>query len=442
MESGKASDEQLGRSALRKASWRLLPLLFLGYGIAYVDRVNIGFASLQMNEDLHFSATIYGLGGGLFFLSYALCEIPSNLLLVRFGARRWIARIMLTWGAISVGMMFVRTPLQFYCMRFLLGMAEAGFFPGVLFYLTQWFPTAYRGRAISRFYVAMPLSVAVMGAVAGSLLDLRGRLGLAGWQWLFLVEGLPAIALGLVILTRLPDGPERAPWLTPAQRDWIRHLLADAAERGAPDHSGVLRVLLDRRVWWIGICNMCILGTNYAFTLSAPAVLKGATHWSAGAVGYLMAGSAVLGAFAMLLNGADSDRRRERHYHTVIPLAAVAGAFLVMGLATASWWVVSAYIVYFVGMCAVQASFWLIPSDELHGRDAAVGLAAIGSIGMLGSFIGPYAWGLAKDYTGNYRGGFIALAVFYGVAALILVLFRQIARPLRPINSIIAVSSP
>src|SRR5580658_2767857 len=200
-----AASSDIGRSALAKASWRLLPLIGLGYGVAYMDRVNISFAALRMNQDLHFSASVYGLGGGLFFLSYALFEVPSNLFLVRFGARRWIARIMLTWGLLAMGMMFVRTPVQFYVMRFLLGLAEAGFFPGVIYYLTLWFPAQHRGKAISRFYVAWPLSSVVMGAVAGTLLNLQGRLGLAGWQWLFLVEGLPALAMSGVILLLLPD---------------------------------------------------------------------------------------------------------------------------------------------------------------------------------------------------------------------------------------------
>jgi ACS family tartrate transporter-like MFS transporter len=208
------SDEQIGRAAISKASWRLLPLMALGYGIAYMDRVNISFASLQMNQDLHFSATVYGLGGGLFFLSYAILEVPSNLLLVRFGARRWLARIMLTWGLLAAGMMFVRTPMQFYVMRFLLGAAEAGFFPGVVFYLMQWFPAAHRGRAISRFYVAFPISSAVMGAIAGSLLKFDGQFGLAGWQWLFLVEGIPAVVLSAVFLALLPNGPTEASWLS------------------------------------------------------------------------------------------------------------------------------------------------------------------------------------------------------------------------------------
>src|SRR5271165_259930 len=208
------SAQSIGRSAMRKATWRLIPLIALGYGTAYMDRVNISFASLQMNRDLHFSASIYGFGAGLFFLSYAACEVPSNLLLVRFGARRWIARIMFTWGLLAIGMMFVKTPVQFYGMRFLLGMAEAGFFPGVVFYLMQWFPAEMRARTMSRFYVSLPLSSAVMGALAGALLNLQGKLGLAGWQWLFLVEGIPPVVLGVVFLIFRPDNPAKAKWLT------------------------------------------------------------------------------------------------------------------------------------------------------------------------------------------------------------------------------------
>src|SRR5437879_2448344 len=272
------SDEALERSAVAKASWRLLPLIALGYGISYVDRVNISFAALQMNRDLHFSATIYGLGAGLFFLGYALFEIPSNLLLVRFGARRWIARIMLTWGVLAIGMMFVRTPIQFYVMRFLLGVAEAGFFPGVAYYLTLWFPEAHRGRAISRFYVAWPLSTVVMGAVAGSLLGLQGRLGLSGWQWLFLVEGAPAVLLSAVILFRLPDTPERATWLTADEKTWLqRRLAADAATLvGAP--QSVFKAVFSLPVLAATAVNFMLLGTFYAFNLSAPELLHNATH--------------------------------------------------------------------------------------------------------------------------------------------------------------------
>ncbi|MBV8805104.1 MAG: MFS transporter [Sinobacteraceae bacterium] len=414
----------------------MLLLLFLGYGIAYVDRLNISFAALQMNEALHFSATVYGFGGGLFFLSYALFEVPSNLLLIRFGARRWIARIMLTWGLIAAGMMFVRTPLQFYIMRFLLGMAEAGFFPGVIFYLTQWFPATYRGRAISRFYVAYPLSAAVMGALAGPLLALDGRWGLAGWQWLFLVEGTPAVVLGVVVLVYLTNNPAEAAWLSPSERLWIQNALrAEAARLATSAPADSLRVLLDRRVWLLGLCNVCIFGASYAFNFSAPALLKSATRWSAGEVGLLMSGSALLGALSMAFNGAHSDRRRERYLHVIIPLSVVAGACVIMGTSTSSWMVVLAYIVYYTSYAAVQAAFWLIPSDALHGRSAAVGLAALGSIGMLGAFVGPFAWGLLKDRTGNYQAGLLSLAVSFAVAATLVLLIRSLSRSARASGS-------
>ena len=256
-----------------QGGWRLIPLIALGYGTAYMDRVNISFASLQMNRDLHFSATTYGFGAGLFFLSYAVCEVPSNLLLVRFGARRWLARIMLTWGVLAIAMMFVKTPLQFYVMRFLLGMAEAGFFPGVVFYLMQWFPPEARARAVSGFYISLPLSSVVMGSIAGALLNLQGRLGLAGWQWLFLVEGLPAIILSFVFLLHLPDTPADARWLKPTERQWLLDKIQSDAASGGHTHD-VGRALLDPRVLQIGMLFLCMLGATYAYTFSAPAILQ------------------------------------------------------------------------------------------------------------------------------------------------------------------------
>ena len=212
-------DDAIGRSAMVKAMWRILPLILLAYVVAYIDRVNVSFASLQMNDDLKFSGTIYGLGGGLFFLGYALFEVPSSLMLGRFAAPQWIARIMITWGLLSAGMMFVRTPLQFYVMRFLLGVSEAGFFPSVIYYFAGWFPMAWRGRAVSRIYVASSLASVVMGAISGRLLGLDGMAGLRGWQWLFLVQGLPAVLLGLILMRFLPDAPATAPWLADREKD-------------------------------------------------------------------------------------------------------------------------------------------------------------------------------------------------------------------------------
>lgn len=431
---GSARDAAIGRAALRKASWRLLPLIGLGYGIAYMDRLNISFAALQMNRDLGFSASVYGLGAGLFFLSYALLEVPSNLMLMRFGARRWIARIMLTWGLIAAGMMLVRTPTQFYVMRFLLGAAEAGFFPGVVFYLMQWFPAAQRGRAISRFYVALPLSSVVMGAIAGTLLDLRGTFGLAGWQWLFAVEGLPAVLLSVAILIFLPDSPARAKWLRPEERAWIEgRLAADKAALGPPGEQTLRAALFDPRVWRLGVANLCMLGAFYAFALSAPAVLAGVTHWGATKVGFLIAVMALLGATAMVGNGWHSDVSGERHWHLAIPMTLAAVAFVVIGTASAPLIVIAAYGLVVICTNAVQAIFYLIPSDVLEGRAAAVGVAAIGSIGMIGAFLGPAAWGLAKDHTGSFQAGLLFLPLPCLVTIAMVFLVRRAGRkPLLP----------
>ena len=245
--------DAIGKSAQRKASLRLLPVIGIGYGLAYIDRLNLSFASLQMNRDLHFSASVYGLGAGLFFIGYALFELPSNLLLLHFGAKKWLARIMFTWGLLAATMMFVRTPFEFNAVRLLLGIAEAGFFPGVIYYLTLWFPARARARAVSRFYIAMPLSSVVMGSVAGWLLGLGGKLGLAGWQWLFLIEGLPAVLFSIVILRLLPDGPAKAAWLTPEEKAWLQNQLKAEGDRAHLGHqAGILQALLSPKVWMIG----------------------------------------------------------------------------------------------------------------------------------------------------------------------------------------------
>jgi MFS transporter, ACS family, tartrate transporter len=415
------SSNESGRSALRKVSWRLLPLIGLGYGVAYMDRVNISFAALQMNHDLGFTASIYGFGGGLFFLSYAAGEMPSNLLLVRFGARRWIARIMFTWGLVAAGMLFVRTPLQFYVMRFLLGAAEAGFFPGVVYYLMQWFPAEERGRAISRFYVSLPLSGVVMGAVAGSLLGLRGTLGLAGWQWLFLAEGAPALLLAVIILFALPDSPGEAAWLTREEKAWIAaRLAAERTNLGARGDPGAWRILGDPRLWVLGAANIMILGSAYAFNLSAPTILTEATKLDATHVGWLTAAASLAAAVGMVAAGWHSDRRRERYGHTLVFLIVLSLAFAAVGFSGAAWVIVAGYVVYQVAGSALQTVFWLIPSDVLAGRSAAVGVAAIGSIGMTGSFVGPWAWGLARDATGGWQAGLLTIAGAYALAVVLI----------------------
>ena len=407
-------EEAVGRSALRKASLRLLPLIAIGYGIAYMDRVNISFAALQMNRDLHFSASVYGFGAGLFFLSYAACEVPSNLLLVRFGARRWLARIMFTWGALSIGMLFVKTPHQFYAMRFLLGVAEAGFFPGVIYYLSRWFPQAQRARAVSRFYISMPLSSAVMGMLAGALLQLGGRGGLAGWQWLFLIEGLPAVALSIVFLLSLPDGPEKAPWLDDQERAWLRTALhKDDATAAATTHSGseVVHALRQLRVWVLGLFLLCLYIGNYGYIFSAPAMIQRVTGFNAMKVGLTVALLGVLGALAMLVNSAHSDRKREHYLHVALPCALVAAGFAAAGISGRAAIVVPAFACVMIGLSAIAAPVWSIPTQFLCGRSAAAGIAAVNMIAILGGFLGPYWMGVAADLTGGYQRGLLTLVV-------------------------------
>jgi ACS family tartrate transporter-like MFS transporter len=415
--------DPIGRSALRKASLRLLPMLGLGYGAAFIDRVNISFASLQMNRDLHFSSSIYGLGAGLFFLGYATCEIPSNLLLYRFGARRWLARIMLTWGLLAVGMMFVRTPTQFYVMRFLLGMAEAGFFPGAVFYLAQWFPSTMQARAVSRLYLGPPLGSVVMGALAGALLSLQGTFGLAGWQWLFLVEGLLPVLLSLVFLIYLPDTPSEAAWLSAEERAWLlsqpkHHATAEGS------HDGLRRALAEPLVWKLGLATFCMLICAYGYSLSAPAILQKVTALNVTKVGFLVAFTGLLNALGLVLNAIHSDRAGERYWHIIIPLLLMASGYLVGGLSVNPLWVVPALTVSTVGFYCTQGIFFAIPSSFLKGKSAAAGIAVITTIGIIGGFTGPYWMGLMKDLTGNYQRGLITLAIPGLAAAAIMFAVR------------------
>lgn len=429
MSDGHLPGDAVGRSAMAKAFWRILPLIALAYLFAYMDRVNVSFAAVQMNDDLKFSATIYGLGGGLFFLGYALLEIPSNLMLVRFGARSWIARIMITWGLLSAGMMFVRTPTQFYIMRFLLGVAEAGFYPGVIYYFSGWFPQCHRGRAVSRFYIASPLASVVMGGMSGWLLDLGGLAGLRGWQWLFLVQGLPGVFAGLLVLRFLPDAPAAVPWLTGPETAWIQTELArEAARIGEPAGHNVIAAFRNPRVLLLGGIGFLLIGAITTFILSAPMVLAGATGLDANQVGYLVSLGGLVGAMALLFAGWYSDRHGDRLLNAFVCTIVLAGAFLTIGLSPGPVIVVIAYLA-FAATCFTVAmltsSAW---ADVLHVRELAVGAAAINTIAQIGAFVSPYAWGAAKDATGSFRTGLIVLSVMMLVLAGLTLLLRGQAR--------------
>ena len=384
-----------------------------------MDRINVSFAALQMNEELRFSATIYGMGAGAFYLAYALFEVPSNMLLTRFGARRWLARIMVTWGLIAAAMMFVRTPMQFYVLRFMLGVAEAGFFPGVVYYLAHWFPRAQRGRAISRFYFFGPLASTIMGAASPPLLNLHGLLGLSGWQWLFLVEGFPAAIVGIAIFLLLPDSPSTVRWLGSKQRDWIERELANDAARLPPTASANLAAALahpaTRR---FGVLGLLTIGAMVTYALSGPLILKQA-GFSSGAIGTLVAIGGVLGAGGMIATGYISDRRGERFTTMWISTTLMGLSFALTAMATSSTTFAVAYLLYGLSWGSVtlsQVSAW---PDVLHGRVLALGCAAINTLSQLGAFGMPIIWGRLADATGSFHAGALALTIATGAALLI-----------------------
>ena len=439
-----SQDAAMGARAQRKAAMRLLPVIAVGYGMAYMDRINISFASLRMNSDLHFSATVYGVGAGLFFIGYALCEVPSNLLLLRFGPRRWLARIMLTWGLLAASMMFVRTPFQFYGVRLLLGISEAGFFPGVIYYLTLWFPAKMRARAVSRFYVALPLSNVLMGSVAGWLMGLEGTFGLAGWQWLFLIEGLPAALFSFVILAALPDSPEKAEWLTPSEKSWLKHqLAADASAAHLGHNAGVWRALMSPKVWMIGLFFFSALTCNYAYGFSAPAILQAATGWSVGRVGALIAVFGLAGAASMLFGGSSSDRTGDRALHCIVPCCVMGAGYFIASYGRPGWLVVLALGTSFVAFMALQAPALAVPTQFLAGRAAAAGIAAMNTITMFSGFIGPYWMGKMKDVTGSYNLGLRGLIVPSLIAALVMFLLtRALAQRRIPASTVDLANDP
>ncbi len=413
---------------MNKAFWRILPLIGLAYLFAYMDRVNVSFAAAQMNEDLNFSATIYGLGGGLFFLGYALFEIPSNLMLVRFGARKWIARIMITWGLLSAGMMFVQTPLQFYVLRFLLGVAEAGFYPGVIFYFASWFPPCHRSRAVSRFFIASPLASVVMGAISGWLLGLDGQNGLQGWQWLFLVQGLPTVIVGLAVLRFLPETPAEVTWLTQPEKDWIHSELArEQARIGEPAKHNVIAAFRNPRVQLLGLFGCLVIGVVTTIVLNAPMILSSAAGLDPTRVGYMVSLGGLLGAAAILFGGNYADRHGDRWGNAFWCTIVLAGSVLVMGLAPSPMLVILAYLA-FATVCftilMLTSSGW---AEALHVRELAIGAAAINTMSQIGAFVAPFGWGLAKDATGGFQAALFAFSfIALVLAGLLLVVRRQL----------------
>jgi ACS family tartrate transporter-like MFS transporter len=408
----------LRRSTLAKVGRRLLPFLLLLYVIAWIDRVNIGFAALQMNADLGFSASVYGFGAGVFFLGYALFEVPSNLILVRVGARLWIARIMITWGVLSVAMMYVTGPTSFYVLRFLLGVAEAGFLPGIIYYLGNWYPAAERARAISWFMLAIPLSTVIGAPLAGLLLELDGWHGLEGWQWLFLLEGLPAVVLGFVVLGYLTDKPEQAEWLTAEQRRWLAERIAHE-HRTAHERHGVSlgAAFVHPTVWLLGLILFACQCGSYGLTLWIPQIVRGLSGYGDLTVSMISALPYVAAAIGMIAIGTSSDRTGERFKHIAIPSAIGALGFLASAYFTSPLPGMIALTVAAVGDLGTRGPFWALPTRFLTGSAAAAGIGLINTCASLGGFVGPYAVGVVRQVTGSFAGGLVFLALLLLLAA-------------------------
>ncbi len=419
-------DTDLARTTMRRVSLRLLPFLFLIYVFNFLDRTNVAIAALQMNRDLAFSATAYGFGAGIFSLGYALFEVPSTLVLARVGARYWIARIMITWGLVATAMMFVRTPTQFYALRFLLGVAEAGFAPGIIYYLSGWFPAPQRARALSRFLIAIPISAAIGNPLSAWLLGLDGLRGLAGWQWLFLLEGIPPVLLGFAVLAFLPDHPAGSRWLSVEQRDWLTaRLRRDADESPAPHGVAPLRALVLPMIWLASLPYFLLVTTQYGYTFWAPTMIRDALQASNTATGLITGGIACVAAGVMLVVGATSDRRGDRFFHAsacavLAALGCVSAALLPHPLAR-----VAGLALVSIGVHAFYIPFWCVPTALLRGTAAAAGIALVGSLGHVGGFVGPYVLGLLMDATGSTTVALLGLASLALTAAALCVVLRR-----------------
>jgi MFS transporter, ACS family, tartrate transporter len=421
--------EDIERRTMRLVSRRLLPFLFILYIFAFLDRSNISLAALQMNEELKFGPAVFGFGAGIFYLGYSLLEVPSNLILARVGARLWIARIMITWGILASVMIFVRTPVEFYTARFLLGMAEAGFFPGIIFYLTQWFPLAYRARATARFALAVPLSQAIGGALGGALLSLGGLAQLSGWQWLFLLEGLPSVFLGVCVLFYLTDRPEEARWLDGAERAWLAQRL-DAERHQSPTvmHVSPLQAIGSPLTWVLALPNFAFYTVGAAYFVWAPLLIRGALGTRDVTTGFVYAGIAVLAAASYLIAAACSDRNAERCGYAAFGLALCSLGCVGAAIAPTSGLRVAALALIPIGSAVFQPAFWCLPAMLFSGTAAAASIALISAVGASGGFLGPGLIGFVKRSTGSDSGAFLMLAGITTVGCLICIGLRQTAR--------------
>ena len=418
-----ASD--LEQSTIRKISWRLIPFLVLAYFFSYLDRVNLGFAALTMNAELKFSPTIFAWGAGIFVFGYFIFEVPSNLALEKFGASRWIARIMVTWGIISALMATVSGETSFYILRFLLGVAEAGFFPGIILYLTYWYPAEVRARFLAAFAIAVPVSTVIGAPVSGLLLGLDGAMGLKGWQWLFIIEGVPSILLGIVSWFYLTDRPEHAAWLSPEQKAWLAAKLnAEIAAKQATKHMTLGEALSSPKVIVLSLVYFGFVGALYGMQFWLPQIVK-AFGLSNAQTGFVTAIPYLFGTIAMILWARHSDASRERVIHVGAPLLLTAIALAVSSYINDPTLTMVALTVAAVGVFCTFGVFWTLPTAWLSGTAAAGAIALINSIGNLAGFGGPYLIGWVKEATGKTSTGLLVLAVLPLIGGLLVFLSSQ-----------------
>ena len=417
------------RSVIKKMMWGLVPFLAVLYMFNILDRGNVSIAALTMQKDLNFSNGIYGFGAGIFFIGYFILEVPSNLIMERVGARRWIARIMISWGIISASMMFVRTPLSFYSLRFLLGLAEAGFYPGIILYITYWVPGSVRAQIIARFLAITGVLGVFGGPIGGLLLNLNGVLAMRGWQWLFLLEGIPSIILGFLVWRVLPDGPEHAAWLTPAERNWITASLAQENTSVLRLHHASLKTSIsDPRV--IHLCLIFIVtsiaGNSVGFF--GPQLIKARSGglWSDSIVATTLSIPAIVGALAMVLAARHSDRTGQRRTHVAVGYFVAGLGFLACVYAPTAPLILLALSLNALGERCAAGSYWAVTTNLMGARAAAGGIAFINSVGNLGGFVGPWLMGVLKDRThGSYTAGLFTAAAFMTLGSILSIWLRR-----------------
>ncbi|MDV2487731.1 MFS transporter [Acinetobacter johnsonii] len=420
-------DMDIEKRTLRKITWRIVPFIMILYLIAYIDRVNIGFAAITMKEDLGFTSSILGFGAGIFFLGYFLFEVPSNIILHKVGARIWIARVMVTWGIIAGGMAFVESSTSFYVMRFLLGVAEAGFFPGIILYLSYWFPARNRAGVIALFMAAAPIATAIGSPISAALLEMHGIMGLAGWQWMFLIEAIPAVILGVVVFFYMTDRPEKAAWLKPDEREWlVKTMQAEDANKGDQQHHSILRGLANPRVLALALIYFGTSAGLYTLGIWAPQIIK-ELGVSSMTVGLLNAIPPIISVVAMILWSRHSDKTNERTWHVALACLTAAVGLAIAASTGSMFGLIAALTIVNVGISCSKPPLWSMPTMFLSGAAAATGIATINSIGNLGGFAGPAMIGWVKDQTGSFAGGlyFVAGLLILSTVLTLVLSFTQ-----------------